>query len=88
MKLYREMEKKLITYLKETDAKMMLFPSRPTKRSEWFYTDYDDLQTAFRKVQVEYGGTLHEFSLDGINKQYDTIMKNKKKYVGEIVFKV
>ena len=46
-KLYREMEKKLITYLKETDAKMMLFPSRPSKRSEWFYTDYDDLQTAF-----------------------------------------
>ena len=88
MKLYREMKKKLITYLKETDAKMMLFSSRPTKRSEWFYTDYGDLQTAFGKVQVEYGGTLHEFSLDGINKQYDTIMKNKKKYVGEVVFKV
>jgi hypothetical protein len=88
MKVHREMEKKLITYLKETDAKMLIFPSRPSKRSEWFYTDYDDLQTAFRKVQVEYGGTLHEFSLDGINKQYDTTMKNKKKYVGEIVFKV
>jgi hypothetical protein len=88
MKVHREMEKKLITYLKETDAKMMIFPSRPSKRSEWFYTDYNDLQTAFRRVQIEYGGTLHEFSLDGINKQYDTIMKNKKKYVGEIVFKV
>ena len=87
-KLYREMEKKLITYLKETDAKMMIFPSRPSKRSEWFYTNYDDLQTAFRQVQEEYGGALHEFSLDKINKQYDTIMKNKKKYVGEIVFKV
>ena len=88
MKLYREMEKKLITNLKETDAKMMIYPSRPSKRSEWFYSSFDDLQTAFRQVQTEYGGTLHEFSLDGINKQYDTIMKNKKKYVGEIVFKV
>jgi T5orf172 domain len=88
MKLYKEMEKKLITYLKESDAKMMVFPSRPSKRSEWFYTNYDDLQNSFRQVQSEYGGVLHEFSLDGINKQYDTIMKNKKKYVGEIVFKV
>ena len=87
-KLYRKMEKQLIADLKETDAKMMIFPSRPSKRSEWFYTDYDDLQTAFRQVQAEYGGILHEFSLDGINKQYDTIMKNKNKYVGEIVFKV
>jgi hypothetical protein len=43
---------------------------------------------SFRQVQTEHGGVLHEFSLDGINKQYDTIMKNKKKYVGEIVFKV
>ena len=82
------MEKQLITNLKETDAKMMIYPSRPSKRSEWFYSSFDDLQTAFRQVQTEYGGTLHEFSLDGINKQYDTIMKNKKKYVGEIVFKV
>jgi hypothetical protein len=32
--------------------------------------------------KTEYGGVLHEFSLDSINKQYDTIMKNKKKYVG------
>lgn len=88
LKLHREMERELIINLKETDAKMMIFPSRPSKRSEWFYTDYDDLQTAFRQVQADYGGVLHEFSLDGINKQYDTIMKNKKKYVGEIVFKV
>ena len=88
MTLYRKMEKELINNLKETDAKMMIFPSRPSKRSEWFYTDYDDLQYAFRQVQSDYGGVLHEFSLDGINKQYDTIMKNKKKYVGEIVYKV
>lgn len=88
MKLYKEMERKLITYLKETDAKMMLFPSRPSKRTEWFYTNYDDLQTSFRRVQAEYGGILHEFSLNGISKQYDTIMKNKNKYVGEIVFKL
>ena len=87
-KLYRDMEKKLIANLKLTDAKMLVFPSRPSKRSEWFYTNYDDLQTAFRQVQTEYGGFLHEFSLDKINKQYDTIMKSKKKYVGEIVFKV
>jgi hypothetical protein len=87
-KLHRDMEKKLIAVLKLTDAKMLLFPSRPSMKSEWFYTNYDDLQTAFRQVQVEYGGVLHEFSLDNINKQYETIMKNKKKYVGEIVFKV
>jgi hypothetical protein len=87
-KLHREMEKQLISNLKETDAKMLIFNSRPTKRSEWFYTKHEDLQTAFRQVQAQYGGVLHEFSLDGINKQYDTIMKTKKKYIGEIVFKV
>jgi hypothetical protein len=65
-----------------------IFPSRPSKRSERFYCSHKDLQTAFRQVQSNYGGVLHEFSLDGINKQYDTIMKNKKKYVGEIVFKI
>ena len=87
-KIYRQMEKKLIGNLKETGAKMLIFPSRPSMRSEWFYANWTQLQTAFRQVQTEYGGFLHEFSLDSINKQYDTIMKNKKKYVGEIVYKV
>lgn len=87
-KIYREMEKKLIRNLKETDAKTVQFPSRPSNKSEWFYSSWDDLQIAFRQVQMEYGGVLHEFSLDGINKQYDSIMKNKNKYVGEIVYKV
>ena len=82
------MEKKLIANLKETDAKMLIFPSRPSMKSEWFYANWTQLQNAFRQVQNEYGGVLHEFSLDSINKQYDTIMKNKKKYVGEIVYKV
>ena len=44
MKLYREMEKQLISNLKETDAKMLLYPSRVSKRSEWFYTNYLNLQ--------------------------------------------
>lgn len=87
-KIYRQMEKKLIANLKETDAKMLIFPSRPSMKSEWFYANWTQLQNAFRQVQTEYGGVLHEFSLDSINKQYDTIMKNKKKYVGEIVYKV
>jgi hypothetical protein len=86
--LHRGMEKSLIVNLKETNAKMLLFPSRPSQKSEWFYTNFNDLQTAFRQVQVEYGGVLHEFSLDEINENYKTIMKTKKKYVGEIVFKV
>jgi hypothetical protein len=88
LELHRGMEKSLITNLKETNAKMLLFPSRPSQKSEWFYTNFNDLQTAFRQVQVEYGGVLHEFSLDEINENYKTIMKTKKKYVGEIVFKV
>jgi hypothetical protein len=67
---------------------MLLFPSRPSQKSEWFYTNWNDLQTAFVKVQAEYGGVLHEFSLDEINENYKTIMKAKNKYVGEIVFKV
>jgi hypothetical protein len=86
--LHRGMEKSLIANLKETNAKMLLFPSRPSQKSEWFYTNFNDLQTAFRQVQVEYGGVLHEFSLDEINDNYKTIMKTKNKYVGEIVFKV
>lgn len=50
--LYRQMERQLIANLKETKAKMLIFPSRPNQRSEWFYTNYLDLQTSFRKVQV------------------------------------
>ena len=87
-KIYRQMEKKLIANLKEAGSKMLIFPSRPSMKSEWFYANWTQLQTAFRQVQTECGGVLHEFSLDSINKQYDTIMKNKKKYIGEIVYKV
>jgi Meiotically up-regulated gene 113 len=88
-KLYRDMERKLISNLKETKAKMLIFPSRPNQRSEWFYTNFNDLQTAFRQVQAEYGGILHEYSLDEIDAQYETTMKSRgKKYVGEIIFKV
>ena len=88
MKLYRGMEKQLISNLKETDVKMLLYPSRVSKRSERFYTNYLNLQNSFRQVQAQYGGILHEFTLDGFNKQYDTVMKTKNKYIGEIVFKV
>ena len=52
------------------------------------YTNWIEPQTSFRKVQAQYGGALHEFSLDGINKQYDTIMKTKNKYISEIIFKI
>jgi T5orf172 domain len=54
-KLHREMEKQLIINLKENRSRMMIFPSRPSKRSEWFYTNWISLQTAFRQVQAQYG---------------------------------
>lgn len=86
--LYFGMEKKLIQYLKDSGGRMLVYPSRPSKKSEWFYTSYKELQIAFEKVQAEYGGELSEYSLDGINKNYRTNMKVKNKYVGEIVYNV
>ena len=73
-KIYRQMEKKLIANLKETDAKMLIFPSRPSMKSEWFYANWTQLQNAFRQVQTEYGGVLHEFSLDSINNFSDIFL--------------
>ena len=67
---------------------MLLFPSRPNQRSEWVYTNFNDLKSIYLKVQEQCGGVLSEFSLDEINKQCDTVMKYKKKYFGEINSKV
>lgn len=86
--LHRNMEKHLIESLKTANGKMLVYPSR-LKKSEWFYTSVKELQIAFREVQATYGGVLHEFNLDGINKRYDnSIKKIRNKYIGEIVFDV
>jgi T5orf172 domain len=87
-KLHRDMERQLMDNLKDTNAKNLIYPSR-LKKSEWYYTCVKDLQTAFRQVQAEYGGLLHEFHLDGINKRYDNdVKKIRNKYVGEIIYKL
>jgi hypothetical protein len=86
-KLYFDMEKKLIENLKNAGGKMLVYPSRPSKRSEWFYTSVKDLKTAFTQVQAEYGGLLHEFHLDGINKRFENDMKKTRNlYLGEIIY--
>ena len=86
-KLYFDMEKSLIVNLKDAGGKMLVYPSRPSKRSEWFYTCVKDLQTAFRQVQAQYGGLLHEFHLDGINKRFENDMKKTRNlYLGEIIY--
>jgi hypothetical protein len=85
-KLHRDMERQLMDNLKKTDAKNLIYPSR-LKKSEWYYTSIKDLQTAFRQVQAEYGGLLHEFHLDGINKRFENDMKKtRNKYVGEVIY--
>jgi T5orf172 domain len=88
-KLHRDMEKSLIDCLKGRPAtKNLVYPSR-LKKSEWFYTCVKDLQTAFRQVQAEYGGLLHEFHLDGINKRFENDMKKTRNlYLGEIIYKL
>jgi hypothetical protein len=67
---------------------MLVFPSRPTQKSEWFYCSFNQLKKAFLKVQEEYGGVLNEYSLSSLNAQYKKNMKIKDKFVGEIVFPV
>jgi hypothetical protein len=85
---HRNMEKQLIENLKDAGGKMLLYPSR-LKKSEWFYTCVKDLQTAFRQVQATYGGVLHEFNLDGINKRFaDSVKKSRNIYLGEIVYQI
>ena len=86
--LHRVMEKKLMDKLRETNAKNLIYPSR-LKKSEWYYTTWKDLQTAFTQVQAEYGGVLHQFSLDGINSRYSNDKKKvRNKYIGEIIYNV
>jgi hypothetical protein len=78
----------LMDNLKKTDAKNLVYPSR-LKKSEWFYTCVKDLQTAFRQVQAQYGGVLHEFHLDGINKRFaDSVKKSRNIYLGEIIYQL
>ena len=84
----REMERFLFKSLKEEEGKMLVFPSRPTQKSEWFYCSFNQLKKAFLKVQEEYGGVLNEYSLSALNAQYKKNMKIKDKFVGEIVYPV
>jgi hypothetical protein len=86
--LHREMEKELFENLKSEGGKMLDFPSRPSKKSEWFYCSFNQLQKAFLKTQDEYGGILNEYSLSSLNSIYKKNMKNKDKFVGEIVYPV
>ena len=86
--LYFEMEKRLFQRLVEAGGKRLVFPSRPSKKSEWFYTSYNQLQEAFQNIQSEYGGVLHEFNLKAINKTYAINMRIENKYVGEIVYTI
>jgi hypothetical protein len=86
--LHREMEKELFENLKGEGGKMLDFPSRPSKKSEWFYCSFNQLRKAFLKTQDEYGGVLSEYSLSSLNSIYKKNMKNKDKFVGEIVYPV
>lgn len=86
--LYFEMEKKLFHYLTEAGGKRLVFTTRPSKKSEWFYTSYNELQSAFHNIQTEYGGILHEFNLKAINNTFTKNMTIKNKYVGEIVYTI
>lgn len=86
--LHREMEKELFENLKSEGGKMLDFPSRPNKKSEWFFCSFNQLRKAFLKTQDEYGGVLNEYSLSSLNSIYKKNMKKKDKFVGEIVYPV
>jgi hypothetical protein len=84
----REMELKLFKRLKEAGGKMLDLPSRPSGKSEWFYCSFAQLRTAFLAIQAEYGGELKEYNLNALNGLFARKIRNKNKFVGEIIFKV
>lgn len=83
----REMETQLFKRLKEAGGKMLEFPSRPAKKSEWYYCSFAQLRVAFLAVQAEYGGDLKEYSLSKLNGQFAKNMRKKNKFVGETIIK-
>lgn len=87
----REMEKMLFSIIEEEGGKRMVFPSRPTIKwdfkSEWFYTTFNVLDTAFKKVSELYPGSkLIDFDDSEFDDNYKNNMKSKHKYVAEIVY--
>ena len=45
--LHREMENQLFENLKNEGGKMLKFPSRPSKKSEWFYCSFSNYKKRF-----------------------------------------
>ena len=87
----REMEKMLFAIIEEEGGKRMKFPSRPTMKwdfkSEWFYTTFSILDSAFKKVSNLYPGSkLIDFDDSEFDDNYKNNMKSKHKYVAEIVY--
>lgn len=86
--LHKEIEKELIENLKNEGGKMLIFPSRPSQKSEWFYCSFSQLRKAFLKTQTDNGGVLNEYSLSSLNSSYKKNLKNNDKFIGEIIYKV
>ena len=87
----REMEKSLFRYIDEEGGKRLKFPSRPTIKwdynSEWFYTNFGVLDSAFEKVSDLYPGSkLYKYDDSEIENNYKNNMKSKHRYVAEIVY--
>ena len=87
----REMEKSLFRCIDEEGGKRLKFPSRPTIKwdynSEWFYTNFSVLDSAFEKISELYPGSkLYKYDDSDIEKNYKNNMKSKHKYVAEIVY--
>ena len=86
-----EMERLLFDSVEEVGGKRMKFPTRPSSKwdfsSEWFYTSFSELTVAFERVHDAYPGSkLQQFNSGQINKNYKKNMKEKDKFVAEIVY--
>lgn len=88
---FKAIEKDLFNLIVKNSGVRMKFPSRPsiswTFPSEWFYTDVNTLKLSFEEINKKYGGKLHSFHLNRVNKQYAKNLADKRpKYDANIIY--
>ena len=93
-KQYEEIEDFIMEYLKtEKHGYHITSTTRVQKKNElgegqteWIYTDENSIHDAFKEANKKFGGILHTYFLEGINKELEKEEENEPNYVGKIVF--
>lgn len=93
-KQYETIENFIMNYLKEKKDGYQITSTTRVKnknelgegQTEWIYIDEKSIHEAFIEARRLFGGILHIYYLEEINKELKKEEKNKPNYVGKIVF--